>query len=232
MILRLLRALRTFPKELPPKTKGEKKMAGCVSPSSSSWKPLLRKALDSNAHLKHSVFFQLATIGANGRPSNRTVVFRGFQENGDKIQINTDVRSNKIEEIKHCPFGEICCTSPTPGQFRINGTIDFIDGSNSDPAKLQQREKAWFMSSLKSRMQYLGPAPGIPVIDEGTAKENHLDPTAGPVDAFCSWFRPRTGRASITPVDYLNLKSNERLMFRSRQSSDGGKGWMFERVNP
>ncbi|XP_020084455.1 pyridoxine/pyridoxamine 5'-phosphate oxidase 2 [Ananas comosus] len=227
MILRLLRALRTFPKELPPKTKGEKKMAGCVSPSSSSWKPLLRKALDSNAHLKHSVFFQLATIGANGRPSNRTVVFRGFQENGDKIQINTDVRSNKIEEIKHCPFGEICWYfTDSWEQFRINGTIDFIDGSNSDPAKLQQREKAWFMSSLKSRMQYLGPAPGIPVIDEGTAKENHLDPTAGPVDAFCLLvFDPEQ-------VDYLNLKSNERLMFRSRQSSDGGKGWMFERVNP
>lgn len=66
---------------------------------------------------------------------------------------------------------------------------------------MQQREKAWFMSSLKSRMQYLGPAPGIPVIDEGTAKENHLDPTAGPVDAFCLLvFDPEQVRASITPV--------------------------------
>lgn len=66
------------------------------------------------------VFFFQATIGFNGRPSNRTVVFRlirifknfrvfgllgndkfvcfgrGFEENSDKIQINTDLRSRKV----------------------------------------------------------------------------------------------------------------------------------------
>lgn len=40
-----------------------------------------------------------ATIGSNGRPSNRTVVFRGFQENTDQIQINTDSRTHKVPFI-------------------------------------------------------------------------------------------------------------------------------------
>jgi len=50
---------------------------------------------------------------------------------------------------------------------------------------LQYREKAWFSSSVKSRLQYLGPQPGIPVLDDEHVKGVHLDPLAGPVDAFC-----------------------------------------------
>ncbi|KAK1325311.1 Pyridoxine/pyridoxamine 5'-phosphate oxidase 2 [Acorus calamus] len=70
-------------------------------------------------------------------------------------------------------------------QFRINGKIDLIDASNSDPVKLQQREKAWFASSLRSRLQYTGSTPGLPCISEEPCKECHLDPSAGPVSAFC-----------------------------------------------
>ncbi|XP_064962251.1 pyridoxine/pyridoxamine 5'-phosphate oxidase 2-like isoform X7 [Musa acuminata AAA Group] len=162
--------------------------------TAASWKPLLLRALDSNAHLKHSAFLQLATIGSNGRPSNRTVVFRGFQEDTNVIQINTDRRSAKIEEIKHCHFGE--------------------------------REKAWFASSLKSRLQYLAPAPRLPDISNGSGEENQLDPSEGPVEAFCLLlFDPEQ-------VDYLNLKSNERFIFSSRSSEQGFKLWMSEKVNP
>ena len=49
----------------------------------------------------------------------------------------------------------------------------------------QHKEKAWFSSSVKSRLQYLGPQPGIPVLDDEHVKGVHLDPLAGPVDAFC-----------------------------------------------
>ncbi|OQU93382.1 hypothetical protein SORBI_3001G532600 [Sorghum bicolor] len=148
-------------------------MAGggaAASALSSPWRTLLQRALDANAHLRHSTFFQLATVGACGRPANRTVVFRGFQEHCDKIQINTDARSNKIGEIKSCPFGEICWYfTDSWEQFRISGSIDVIDASSADPAKLQ--------------------------------------------------------------VDYLNLKSNQRLMF-TRQNDDGSNDWMAVKVSP
>lgn len=59
-----------------------------------AWKQLLLNALESNTHLKHVSYMQLATVGTNGKPSNRTVVFRGFQDNTDNILINTDTRTH------------------------------------------------------------------------------------------------------------------------------------------
>ncbi|KAL6126337.1 hypothetical protein ACLB2K_074388 [Fragaria x ananassa] len=153
--------------------------------------------------------------------------FRGFQEESDKIQINTDCRTRKIEELKHCPFAEICWYfTDSWEQFRINGTVDIIDGSNSDPMKLQQREKSWFAGSLRSRLQYLGPSPGLPNLSEQPANEVSLDPSTGPVRAFCLLV--------IDPhqVDYLNLKSNQRLSFTSTPSPNGEKSWTSEKVNP
>ncbi|KAL6963278.1 Pyridoxine/pyridoxamine 5'-phosphate oxidase 2 [Sarracenia purpurea var. burkii] len=191
------------------------------------WKQLLLNALESNSSLKHYSFFQLATIGSNGKPSNRTVVFRGFQENGDKIQINTDGRSRKIDELNHCPFAEICWYfTDSWEQFRINGKIDVINWSCPDPLKLQQREKVWFASSLKSRLQYLGPNPGLPLLCEKPSQESSLDPSAGPVDAFCLLV------LDPDQVDYLNLKINERITFTSTQSINGVKYWMSETINP
>lgn len=190
------------------------------------WKQLLLQALESQSHLKHSIYFQLATVGTNGRPSNRTVVFRGFQENTDKIQINSDTRSRKIEELKYCPFSEICWYfTESWEQFRINGRVDVIDGSNSDPEKLQIREKAWFACSMKSRLQYLDPEQGRPSVSE-QPKEFSLDPSAGPVGEFCLLI------LDPDQVDYLNLKSNQKLLFISRLSDNGEKCWASLKTSP
>lgn len=55
---------------------------------------------------------------------------------------------------------------------------------------MQQREKSWFASSLKSRMQYIAPAPGQPMIaieqpSQSQSQSPPLDPSVGPVGAFC-----------------------------------------------
>ncbi|TVU48626.1 hypothetical protein EJB05_08267 [Eragrostis curvula] len=240
-------------------------MAGggaAASALSSPWRALIQRALDANAHLRHSTYFQLATVGAGGRPANRTVVFRGFQEHCDKIQINTDARSNKIVEIRNCPSGEVCFTELAHlyqyswEQFRISGSIDVIDSSSADPTKLQHRENAWFTSSVKSRLQYLGPQPGIPVLDDEHTKDVHLDPSAGPVDAFCllvldpekvrhTFFSPSLCWCCLTAirllnfwssamftVDYLNLKSNQRLIFTRSLNGEGSNDWMAKTVCP
>ncbi|XP_026403759.1 pyridoxine/pyridoxamine 5'-phosphate oxidase 2-like isoform X3 [Papaver somniferum] len=175
------------------------------------WKQLLLNSLESNGSLKHSTYFQLATIGLNGRPSNRTVVFR----------------SCKVEEIKRFPFGEICWYfTDSWEQYRISGSIDVIDGSSRDQMKLLQREKAWFASSPRSRQQYLGPIPGLPCILEEPNQELSLDPSAGPVVAFCLLI------VDPDQVDYLNLKSNERLAFTIKNNDDGGKCWDSKKINP
>ncbi|CAO2835450.1 unnamed protein product [Amaranthus hypochondriacus] len=187
-----------------------------MNASTTPWKQLLLQAVEANSHLRHSSFFQLATIGANGKPANRTVVFRGFQDETDKIQINTDCRTRKI-----CWY-----FTDSWEQFRINGRIDIIDGSNSDSMKLQQREKSWFASSLKSRLQYLGPDPGVPSITEELPNDVSLDPSAGPVDAFCLLL------LDPDQVDYLNLKTNTRMAYRCSRNLDGEKCWTPEKINP
>ncbi|KAJ7962617.1 pyridoxine/pyridoxamine 5'-phosphate oxidase 2 [Quillaja saponaria] len=133
----------------------------------------------------------------------------------------------RIEELKHCPFAEICWYfTDTWEQFRINGRIDIINGSNPDSLKLQQREKSWFAGSLKSRVQYLGPNPGLPSLSEETHQDLLLDPSTGPVDAFYLLV------LDPDQIDYLNLKSNQRLTFNSRLSASGEKSWTSERINP
>ncbi|WCJ22443.1 Pyridoxamine 5'-phosphate oxidase family protein [Euphorbia peplus] len=191
------------------------------------WKHLLQSAMESNSRLKHSTFFQLATVGSDGRPSNRTVVFRGFQENTGNIQINTDCRTRKIDELKQCPFAEICWYfTDSWEQFRINGRVDVIDGEHPDPVKLQLREKSWFASSAKSRLQYLGPNPGLPCLTEQPSQEFCIDPSSGPVASFCLLvFDPEQ-------VDYLNLRSNQRTAFTLQRGVNGENCWNSEKINP
>ncbi|KAH9620691.1 hypothetical protein KSS87_015713 [Heliosperma pusillum] len=132
----------------------------------------------------------------------------------------------QIRDINHWPFAEICWYFVGSWeQFRINGYIDVIDESNSDPLKLQQREKAWFASSLNSRLQYLGPDPGLPSITEDLPKDFSLDPSAGPVSPFCLLV------LDPDKVDYLNLKTNMRASFES-STLNGVKTWSTERINP
>ncbi|KGN56412.1 pyridoxine/pyridoxamine 5'-phosphate oxidase 2 isoform X1 [Cucumis sativus] len=197
-------------------------MGSAVAP----WKSLLLSALESNGHFKHSKFLQLATIGTNGRPSNRTVVFRGFEEGTDRIHIYTDSRNRKIEELKNCPFAEICWYfTESWEQFRISGRMEVVDASCVDATKFKQRAEAWSSISPKSRMQYLGPSPGLPHLAEQPAKEPFLDSCSGPVDTFCLLvFDP-------DQVDYLNVRSDERNSFKAITSFGGEKLWETERIN-
>ncbi|XP_075473635.1 pyridoxine/pyridoxamine 5'-phosphate oxidase 2-like [Primulina tabacum] len=198
------------------------------SPSAAaSWKQLVLSSIQSNSHLNHSSFLQIASVASNGRPSNRTVVFRGFQDDGHKIQINTDSRTH-IDDLKHCPFAEICWYFTNIWeQFRIGGQVDVIDGTNSDPFKLQQRERSWFACSLKSMMQYLAPAPWLLFASEQQPTETPtLDSFMSSVGVFCLLV------LNLGQVDYLNLKSNERLIFTAGQDGSGETHWSVEKVNP
>ncbi|KAM1406157.1 hypothetical protein ACFX2F_000903 [Malus domestica] len=90
----------------------------------------------------------------------------------------------------------------------------------------KQREKCWFSTSLRSRLQYLGPHPGLPDPSEETPAQVFLDPSAGPAAAFCVLV------LDPQQVDFLILKSNQRVTFSSTQSPNGDKCWTSERVNP
>lgn len=56
------------------------------------WRELLQRALKKNSGCRHSRYVQLATVRPDGRPANRTVVYRGFLGESDVLTFVTDSR--------------------------------------------------------------------------------------------------------------------------------------------
>src|SRR5689334_23499488 len=93
------------------------------------WRPLLEQGLNRNPDAS-ARFVQLATVRPDGRPANRTLVFRGFRAGSDQLRFATDVRSAKAAEIRYYPRGEVCWYFPaTREQFRQAGTLQLL-GAN------------------------------------------------------------------------------------------------------
>jgi len=97
----------------------------------------------------------LATVALNGRPTNRTVVFRGFAEGSDDLQFVTDRRSAKVQHVQVNPRAEACWYfGETREQYRIAGEIQTITGDDRLPL--------WQTLSAKARQQFVWPHPGQP----------------------------------------------------------------------
>ncbi|MBP0016512.1 MAG: pyridoxamine 5'-phosphate oxidase family protein [Cyanobacteria bacterium SBLK] len=126
--------------------------------SFSPWRSHLETALDRNHHLPFSRYFQLATITPMGYPANRTVVFRGFFQDSDRLKIITDSRCEKLEQIQHCQWGEICWYfSETREQFRLLGQLIIVDETESDLLLKQEWRSTWQSLSEATRIQFTWP---------------------------------------------------------------------------
>lgn len=75
------------------------------------WASVLRRLLEAETAAA-ARFASLATLTVNGRPSVRTVVFRGLYEGtrGDApmLQVATDARSAKVDGLRRCNWAELC----------------------------------------------------------------------------------------------------------------------------
>jgi hypothetical protein len=76
-----------------------------VMSATAPWRSALLKSLDLNKELKYSTFFQLATVRPNGKPANRTMVYRGFVGESTKLTFTTDSRYNGATSL---PYSAIC----------------------------------------------------------------------------------------------------------------------------
>ncbi len=78
---------------------------------------------------------QMATVRANGRPANRTLVFRGFLHDSPRLTFVTDERSAKVGDLERLPWAEICWYFPvTHEQFRITGPTTLVRDATGEPA--------------------------------------------------------------------------------------------------
>lgn len=184
------------------------------------WRPLLSGALHRNRARVYCRYLQLATIGTDGKPSNRTVVFRGFVDN--YLQMVTDGRSEKVNEILACPWAEACWYfTVTREQFRIAGPLTLVGPNDTPRANL--RRQAWQSLSKKAQQQFYWPHPGqLPTEDTEVLTDRPPCSDAPPDSFYGLLLQPER-------VDHLNLKGNPQDRHLYEWS---GKSWTVKEINP
>ena len=187
------------------------------------WRSLVARALQGNRALAYARYLQLATVTADGRPANRTVVFRGFLDETNQLKFITDSRSQKIEQIERSPWGEACWYFPnTREQFRLTGVLTLVGPDHSTPELLKARKTTWHDLSETARSQFTWPFPGEVRGDDAAF---HSSPPAQsePLANFCLLL------LEPEAVDHLELKGDPQS--RSRFSLQNGE-WTGQAVNP
>ncbi|MGD1857461.1 MAG: Npun_F5749 family FMN-dependent PPOX-type flavoprotein [Leptolyngbyaceae cyanobacterium] len=181
------------------------------------WRPVLARALHRNRARAYCRYLQLATLTPQGRPSNRTLVFRGFVN--DALQMVTDSRSEKLQHIKICPWAEICWYfTVTREQFRITGELTVIDTHHTGDI----RQTAWQSQSNKARQQFYWPHPGQARASDALFESDDAV-TDSPPDSF--------NVLLLYPerVDHLNLRGDPQNRYIYQRDDDG---WKMQEVNP
>jgi PPOX class probable FMN-dependent enzyme len=188
------------------------------------WRPALVLALYRNRHVAQARFLQLATVRADGRPANRTVVATGFLGDTDSLTIFTDTRSAKVRQLDATPWAEACWYFPmTREQFRLGGRAVVVREGMGDEDLQRVRRDAWRELSDATRQSFTWPAPGEPR-DPGVPFIQELtDPEAPP---------PSFGLIVLDPVevDHLELDGNPQNRWTYRR--DGAGRWAGREINP
>jgi pyridoxamine 5'-phosphate oxidase len=131
------------------------------------WRSPLARALHRNRSRPDARYLQLATVNAQGRPDNRTVVFRGFMDGNNDLKMITDRRSQKVEQIQYQGWAAICWYFPiTREQFRISGALRLVDDTAEQVGDRLAYQKTWQALSSSARQQFYWPSPGQPRVRE------------------------------------------------------------------
>jgi hypothetical protein len=142
------------------------------------------------------------------------------------ITMVTDLRANKVEEIRANSGGEFAWYFPeTRDQFRIAGELKVIAHDSADMQA--ERTAAWKKMSPNGRAQFAWPNPGIPRLDDENPDafdipDGLVADGEGVLENFCLVVM------NVDEVDHLSLKSNRRY-HHTKSEQDG---WVSNEVNP
>ncbi|NJR39657.1 MAG: pyridoxamine 5'-phosphate oxidase [Leptolyngbyaceae cyanobacterium CSU_1_4] len=188
------------------------------------WRSPLAHALHRNRALPYARYVQLATLRADRQPANRTVVFRGFLENTNRLRFITDSRSEKATQIQAQPWGEICWYFPkTREQFRILGQLTLVTADHADEELLKARKMLWHDLSDGGRSQFAWAYPRQPKTEP--LEQTPPDPMI-PLPTFCLLL------LEPTQVDHLELRGTPQNRYLYSQQEPPLKDWSMEEVNP
>lgn len=188
------------------------------------WRSPLAHALHRNRALAYARYVQLATVRSNGKPANRTVVFRGFLENTNQLRFVADRRSEKAGQIEVQPWGEVCWYFPkTREQFRISGKLTVISADHTDEVLLKARKMLWHDLSDGGRSQFAWAYPGQTKTEP--LEQTTPDPL-NPLRSFCLLL------LEPTQVDHLELRGDPQNRYLYSKKEPDLEDWSMEEVNP
>ncbi|MEL6326944.1 MAG: Npun_F5749 family FMN-dependent PPOX-type flavoprotein [Cyanobacteria bacterium J06626_23] len=189
------------------------------------WRPPLSRALHRNRSQPQARYFQLATLGENDQPANRTVVFRGFVAppvaavTGHSLKFVTDGRSQKIHQMAQNPWAEACWYfAKTREQFRLSGLLHHIP-SGGNPAL---RRASWQALSPSAQAQFGRPEPGKPQAPDTSFQATAVDADEPPETFVVVLLTP-------SQVDHLELRGDPQQRTQYQQV---GTVWQRRAVNP
>lgn len=187
------------------------------------WRAPLARALHRNRSRVYSRYPQLATVRPDGRPANRTVVFREFLPETNNLVFVTDTRSDKILHLTENPAAELCWYfTQTREQFRLGGNIQIITPTVTDQSLRQMHQQMWEALSDKARQQFAWPYPGKPRTKEGFEESTFDSQT--PPDTFAMLI------LDPSTVDHLELRGDPQNRYQYHRQLDGS--WGMIAVNP
>jgi pyridoxamine 5'-phosphate oxidase len=184
------------------------------------WRSPLARALHRNRSLIYARYLQLATVRLDGRPANRTVVFRGFRPEGDRLVLISDDRSQKQAELRVQPWAEICWYFPkSREQFRMLGQVEVVDRLSADQGT---RIQIWQGLSDNARSQFAWPDPRADRANSDAFSPQEIDEKQ-PLDSFSVLL------LDPAEVDHLELRGEpqNRSLYRLEET-----GWELRSVNP
>ena len=206
------------------------------------WRSPLARALHRNRSVPFCRYLQLATLKLDGTPANRTVVFRGFLNETNRLMFISDLRSEKTNQIQQNPNAEACWYfTKTREQFRLAGQLSLISGDfNRDRWLQAARERVWQNISDSARLQFAWPDPKAVRAEDGAAFNPPAPDSQTPPASFSLiLLNPHS-------VDHLELRGEpqSRHLYkkddykkddtadRCEQSGDDAPKWSVIAVNP
>ena len=188
------------------------------------WRSPLARALHRNRSLVYARYVQLATVRSDGRPANRTIVFRGFRDQTNQLEFIADTRSSKVDQLLLCPWGEVCWYFPkTREQFRLMGKLTIVS-ADADAEFLKVRQNLWSSLSDASRVQFAWPEPRKP--RSADAFEILPPNAAEPLPNFCLLL------FDLDQVDHLELRGEPQNRYLYLKNTAADEDWSMQNINP
>lgn len=118
------------------------------------------------SHLEHGVaqatslarYPTFATVSPDGMPQARTVVLRGADRDRGRLEVQTDIETEKVTALRHNPTAALHVWLPEADlQIRLTARVTILTGAAVDDA--------WARVPATSRVSYgTEPLPGTPIV--------------------------------------------------------------------